>query len=188
VGAGHVSGIRDLLESGDFSDAIVREEIINLESVPETKAGFMQYVKYAFPLTVIGLVMLGFFMSPRDPNFLMDSALKWIITTGLLAALGVVFALGHPLSIITAFLVAPITTLHPFLAAGWFAGWVEAKVRKPLVKDFEDLLKINSIRDLWKNRVTRVLLVMGFANAGASLGAGIGLASFILNLLHIIGL
>ncbi len=182
VGAGHVSGIKDILEANKFSEDTVRSELANLESVPEAKARF-KYVKYAFPLTVIGLVVAGFFWGPKDPNFLMDSALKWILTTGLLAALGVVFALGHPLSIITAFLVAPITTLHPFLAAGWFAGWVEAKVRKPLVKDFEDLMKINSITDLWKNRVTRVLLVMGFANIGASLGAGIGLASFILNLL-----
>ena len=185
VGAGHVAGIKAILESKTPGKDIGKE-IAELEVVPEKKSRFKKYVNYAMPAAIIGVVLLGFFMGPRDPKFLMDSAVKWIFLTGLLSAAGAALAMAHPLSIITAFFVAPITTLHPFLAAGWFSGWVEAKVRKPLVKDFEDLMRINSIRDLWRNRVTRILLVIGFTNIGASSGAIIGLASFILNLLSTI--
>ncbi|MCK4491162.1 MAG: hypothetical protein KAU03_00960, partial [Candidatus Altiarchaeales archaeon] len=64
----------------------------------------------------------------------------------------------------------PITSLNPLLAAGWFAGAVEAKIRKPTVKDFEGLLSLNSLRDYFGNGVTRILLVIAFANIGSSLG------------------
>ncbi len=181
VGAGHVSGIKDILESKDFSTDSVKEELAELESVPEKKSRFKKYANYALPAAIIGVVLLGFFMAPNDPKFLTDSAIQFILLTGLLSALGAAFALAHPLSIITAFLVAPITTLHPFLAAGWFAGWVEAKVRKPKVKDFEDLMNINSVLDLWRNKVTKILLVMSFSNLGASLGLVIALFSLIIN-------
>ena len=44
---------------------------------------------------------------------------------------GAALALAHPLTIISAFLAAPITTLHPLLAAGWIAGLVQAFIKKP---------------------------------------------------------
>ena len=79
------------------------------------------------------------------------------------------------LSILTAFIAAPITSLNPLLAAGWFAGLVEASVRKPKVKDFENLTEdVNSVKGMWKNRVTRILLVVILANVFSSLGTFIG--------------
>ena len=65
--------------------------------------------------------------------------------------------------------------LNPLLAAGWFAGLVEASVRKPKVKDFENLTEdVNSVKGMWKNRVTRILLVVILANVFSSLGTFIG--------------
>ncbi|MFQ8583723.1 MAG: hypothetical protein ACLSA6_14965 [Holdemania massiliensis] len=79
------------------------------------------------------------------------------------------------LSILTAFIAAPITSLNPLLAAGWFAGLVEASVCKPKVKDFEKLTEdVNSVKGMWKNRVTRILLVVILANVFSSLGTFIG--------------
>ena len=79
------------------------------------------------------------------------------------------------LSILTAFIAAPITSLNPLLAAGWFAGLVEASVRKPKVRDFEKLTEdVNSVKGMWKNRVTRILLVVILANVFSSLGTFIG--------------
>jgi pheromone shutdown-related protein TraB len=175
VGAGHVAGIKDILES-KVSGKDIEKEIAELEVVPEKKS-VMKYVNYAMPVALFLVIVLGFFM--QGGGFLWSSAIKWVFTTSILAALGAALALGHPYSIITALLVAPITTIHPLLAAGWFSGWVEAKVRKPQVKDFEGLLRINSIADLWKNGVTRILLVIAFTNVGASAGAIIaGLSIF----------
>jgi len=175
VGAGHVSGIKEILEF-KVTGKDIGKEIAELETVPEKKS-VMKYVNYALPVSLLLVIALGFFM--QGGSFLWSSAIKWIFTTSILAALGAALALGHPYSIITAFLVAPITTIHPLLAAGWFSGWVEAKVRKPQVKDFDGLMHINSITDLWKNGVTRILLVIAFTNVGASAGAIIaGLSIF----------
>ena len=89
--------------------------------------------------------------------------------------MGVVIALGHPFSVLTAFAAAPITSLNPALAAGWFAGLTEAKMRMPKVKDFEDLSKLNRLRDYWKNNITRILLVVAFANVGSVIGTFVAL-------------
>ena len=100
---------------------------------------------------------------------------KWFIIHGVLSAIGTALAFGHPLSILAAFFASPFTALHPAIAAGWVAGAVEAKVRQPRVGDFKGLFKLNSVRDYWKNRVTRILLVIVFANIGSSLGTFIAL-------------
>ena len=78
---------------------------------------------------------------------------------------------GHPLTILSAAAAAPFTTLHPLIAAGWVSGLVEAAIAKPKVKDFESLLDdITSIKGFWRNKITRILLVVVFTNLGASLG------------------
>jgi pheromone shutdown protein TraB len=57
------------------------------------------------------------------------------------------------------------------IAAGWVAGLVEAFIKKPKVKDFETLSEdISSVKGFWKNRITRILLVVVFTNIGSSLG------------------
>jgi pheromone shutdown protein TraB len=93
-----------------------------------------------------------------------------VLVTGTTAAIGATLAFAHPVSILVAFLVAPITALHPALASGWFAGLAELKYRKPTMKDFENLNNIESIRDLWRNRVTRIILVVAFTNTLGSIG------------------
>jgi len=166
VGAGHVEGIRNLLKSGRYK----RADIKKLEHIPE-KRNLWRFVGYVVPALIVLVVAAGFLL--KGEAFVMESVWKWILINGGLSALGVILALGHPLSVITAFVAAPLTSLNPMLAAGWFAGLTEAKMRKPKVKDFEGLLRLNSIRDYWRNRVTRILLVVAFANIGSALGTWI---------------
>ncbi|MCK4491305.1 MAG: TraB/GumN family protein, partial [Candidatus Altiarchaeales archaeon] len=153
VGAGHMEGIRGLLESSDFSEKKVKKELRELEEIPEGRSK-LKYVGYLIPLLIIAIVFFGFTL--KGDAFLWESIVKWVLINGSLAALGTAIALGHPFSIITAFIAAPITSLNPLLAAGWFAGAVEAKIRKPTVKDFEGLLSLNSLRDYFGNGVTRI--------------------------------
>ena len=48
-------------------------------------------------------------------------------------------------------------------------------IRKPKVSDFENLSKdLSSMKGLWKNRVTKVLLVVTFANLGSTIGTFVG--------------
>ena len=97
--------------------------------------------------------------------------LWWILAHGLLAGLGAVIALAHPLTVLSAVVAAPITALNPMIAAGWVAGLVEALSRKPKVRDLENLPEdILSFKGFWKNKVTRILLVVVFANIGSSIG------------------
>ena len=66
----------------------------------------------------------------------MDALSIWVLVTGIGAALGSVAALGHPLTVLSSFLAAPITTLHPLIAAGWVAGLVQAWVKKPTASEW----------------------------------------------------
>jgi hypothetical protein len=90
---------------------------------------------------------------------------------GALAGLGAALALAHPATVLSSAIVAPFTTLHPMIAAGWISGMVEAFSRKPKVKDLERLPEdILSFKGFWRNKVTRILLVVAFTNLGASVG------------------
>jgi pheromone shutdown protein TraB len=95
----------------------------------------------------------------------------WLLANGVLAGLGALAALAHPLTVLSSIVAAPLTSLNPMVAAGWVSGLVEAFSRKPRVIDFENLQEdIHSLRGFWKNKVTRVLLVVVFTNLGSSIG------------------
>ena len=67
------------------------------------------------------------------------------------------------------------TSLNPAIAAGWVAGLVEAYLRKPQVRDFENLGDdISHLKGFWRNNITRVLLVVIFANLGSAIGTFVG--------------
>ncbi len=84
---------------------------------------------------------------------------------------GGAIAFGHPLTILSAFVGAPITSLNPMIAAGWVAGLVQAWIKKPTVHDLEDLPNaISSVKGFWLNPVSRILLVVVLANLGSTLG------------------
>jgi pheromone shutdown protein TraB len=86
----------------------------------------------------------------------------------------VILARGHPLSVLTAFGIAWMTTLNPFMAAGWFAGMVEAWRIKPTVSDLKELPQAESYRQMMNNRLFKVLLVASLSDLGAMAGACIG--------------
>ena len=159
IGAAHAPGIERHLD-----DEI---DIKELETV-DKKKGIGSYFKYLIPASIILLIAYTIFTN-RDVA--MSQIRSWILWNGGLSALGVMLALGHPLSVLTALIMSPITSLNPLLAAGWFAGLVEATIRKPKVKDFEDISEdTSSFKGFWKNRVTRTLMVVIFANLFSSIG------------------
>jgi pheromone shutdown protein TraB len=92
--------------------------------------------------------------------------------------------MGHPLTILSSVLAAPLTSLNPMLAAGWVSGLVEALTRKPKVRDLENLQEdILSLRGFRHNGVTRVLLVVVLTNLGSSLGTMVAIP-LMLKVLH----
>ena len=126
-------------------------------------------LKWGIPGSIVALFAAGFFYGGREAG--QDMILLWSLCTGVLAGLGAALAFAHPATIISSALVAPFTTLHPLIAAGWISGLVEASSRKPKVRDLESLPDdILSVRGFWRNNVTRILLVVAFVNLGASIG------------------
>jgi pheromone shutdown protein TraB len=96
---------------------------------------------------------------------------RWVLWNGSLAALGTLFALGHPLSILVSFIGAPIATANPFVGVGLFSGLAELTVRKPRVEDAESINNdISSLKGIYRNRITRALLVFLLSSIGGVVG------------------
>ena len=89
----------------------------------------------------------------------------------------------HLLSVLVGAMASPITSLNPFLAAGWFAGYTQLKVTPPTGGDAQEFLDLNDLSLFWKNRVGKVLMVTAMGNLGSVAGtwiAAAGIASMLL--------
>lgn len=160
VGAGHVPGIKRYWNSE-----------INLETLEQIppKGRTFSILKWIIPAAILTLFVLGFYSGGTNAGT--DMITWWVMANGILAGLGALIAMAHPLTILSSVLAAPMTSLNPMIAAGWVSGLVETFSRKPKVKDFENLSEdITSIKGFWRNKITRILLVVVFTNLGSSLG------------------
>ncbi len=158
-------------------------DIAQYDVVPEKKKS-SKIVGWIIPVIIVSLILTSFKL---DTSIGFQQLKSWILINGSLSALGVLICRGNILSMITAFLAAPITSLNPLLAAGWFAGLVEAKILKPTVADFDNLSNdLNTFKGFVTNKVTRILLVVVFANLGSTIGtfvSGLNIVKAIFNLI-----
>lgn len=168
LGAAHVPGIKEEIKK--------EQDLKKLNAIPP-KSKWPKIIGWALPIMIVALILVTFI---ANPNAGLDQSISWILWTGSLSALGTAIAMGHPLTILTAFVAAPFTALHPLLAAGWFAGLAQAYIRRPSVKDFETLSEdVFSVKGFWRNKVSRILLIVVLSNIGASFGTFIGGADVI---------
>ncbi len=93
----------------------------------------------------------------------------WVMVVGGMSALGSALVKGHPISVLISFILAPwmSLTLH---GPGWVAGYVEARVRKPKIRDIHDLTSVKSINEFLSNNLVRPVMVGVFANIFTWLG------------------
>lgn len=160
VGAGHVPGLQREMER--------EQELAPLEQVPAASP-VGKILKWGIPAAVIALFVYGFLSGGAEESI--DSVYIWFFVNGTLSALGAAVALGHPLTVLSAFLAAPLTSLNPMIAAGWVSGLVQAFVKKPQVQDLEDLPEaITTVKGFWMNPVSRILLVVVLSNLGSVVG------------------
>ncbi len=169
VGAGHKEGILKHLAHPEDIPALE-----GLNEKPAKKVTFAKVFGIGVSLLILATIGLVIIKAQSSQNILLAFGI-WFIVTGGLSALGVVLARGHPLSALTALMVAWMTTLNPFVAAGWFAGMVEAWKLKPTVSDLKKLAQANSFDEMMKNRLFKVILVASLANLGAMAGTFIGI-------------
>ena len=162
VGAGHVPG---MLKA--FGTEI---DITALEEIPPPSLT-TKLISWGFPGIILAMFAYGFVVSGTGGSMFST----WFLVTGIFSALGALAALAHPLTIISAFLAGPFTTLNPTIAVGWVCGLVEAFLRKPRVKDFHTIADdLSTFKGLFANRLSRTLLVVGFANIGGTIGTFVG--------------
>jgi pheromone shutdown-related protein TraB len=166
VGAGHLQGIKTQLEkiaAGEYA-----AEVADLEEIPR-KSFLSKSAGWLIPLILVALIAAGFFHSGGDISRAM--LLRWVLLNGSLAALGTIIALGHPLSALVSFVGAPIATINPFIGVGFFSGIVEAALRKPRVEDAQNITAdISSLKGLYRNRISRALLVFFLSSLGGMIG------------------
>ncbi len=167
VGAGHLRGIKKyLLESSNKQNR--PEQVIDeLEVVPVSR-GWLKIV----PWVIVGLVLLGFTLGFSHSSDLGWSLVAgWVLINGGLSALGAAIAAAHPLTIVGAFIAAPLTSLNPMVGAGMVTATIEIYLRKPKVADFNHLKHDTThLRGWWKNRVTRILLIFILSTLGSAIG------------------
>jgi pheromone shutdown-related protein TraB len=160
VGAGHIPGIQRYWRD--------RVDIDLLNQTPP-RGKVVRFLKWGVPSLAVALIITGFFIAGGSGATLMIK--WWVLANALLAGLGAALALGHPLTVLSAIVASPLTSLNPMIAAGWVSGLTEILVGRPKVRDFENLSKdLASLRGFWKNKITRVLLVVVFTNIGSALG------------------
>ena len=170
IGAGHVAGIMQYL---NHPESLPTKEV--LCSLPRKRFGLSLKHLFAVGIGVaFVLILLALLFTDLSFDVLLRAFLWWFIINGVLSAAGVVLARGHPFSALTAFAVAWLTSLNPFLAAGWFAGLTEAQVRKPSLDDAKTMLYVESLGELLSNRLFKVILVAALANLGSIAGTFIG--------------
>jgi pheromone shutdown-related protein TraB len=164
IGAGHKPGVINYLKNPKTIPPLN-----SLMEIPKKRFGIGKVIAFAFVALIAGFFLL-LFLSGVPLKLLLIAFGWWFLITGTLSAIGTLLAGGHPYSVLTAFSVAWLTTLHPLIAAGWFAGLVEAKQRNPTTADIKALAGIETFRELFKNKFMRVLLVASFANIGSATG------------------
>lgn len=171
VGAGHVPGIIGWLERLANDGAEIDKKA--LEVIPPP-GPIKKAIPYVVPLVVAGLITWGFFRGGVEGG--LQSLYRWIIVNGTLSGLGAIIALAHPITIIASIAAAPITSMNPTIGVGFVSGLLEAFLRKPRVRDFENLnTDITSVRGFYRNRLTRILLVFFFSTIGSAIGTFIAL-------------
>jgi pheromone shutdown-related protein TraB len=166
VGAGHVAGIVER-----FGETVDRA---TLERIPPPSLA-ARALNWVIPVLILGLFYLGW-REHRGEN-LANMLTAWAVPTALGAGIATLVARGKLLSVASAMVAAPITSLIPVITAGMVSGLVEAWLRKPTVEDCERLGKdVTTLRGIYNNAFSRVLLVAVASSIGAGLGAYVGAA------------
>jgi len=168
VGAGHLKGIQE-----HINHSPVKADLKDLEYVPKKRISILKTIGYIIPVIFAVLMIYIYLLGGWDKT--LYALGWWFLINGSLSALGTIIARAHPLTWLTAFVAAPVTSLNPAIAAGWVAGYVEAKLRTPMVKDFKQLSKLDSFKEFWNNRVIRLLMVVALANVGSMIGTVVAL-------------
>lgn len=161
VGAGHQPGINKFLDNPETIPPL--EELNKVED----KNG-IPWAKIILALIPILFVVI-FFLAYFNGINITWNIYEFVAISMIMGFLGSILSGSKIQSAIVGGLVAPLTIIHPLLAAGWFSGLTEAKYRKVRQRDIKNLAHIESFKDLWNNNIFRILLVVIGTNLAVSI-------------------
>jgi pheromone shutdown-related protein TraB len=166
VGAGHLEGIQKALTEHQSVD------LDTINTIPPASS-FLKWLGWAVPIAIIGAV--GYIGWSKGPEAAGDNALFWILANGIPCAIGAILALAHPLTVVAAFVAAPITSLTPVIGAAYVTAFVQAWLRPPVVKEFQTVGEdVGTLRKWWQNKLLRVFLAFLLPGLGSMLGSVVG--------------
>lgn len=166
VGAGHRAGIERVIKENHAA------EMDAISLVPPV-APWVKLLGWLIPVVIIlSLVLIGLRQGMGE---LSANALYWILANGIPAAFGGILALGHPVTIVTAFAAAPFTSLTPLIGVGYVCAFVQIMLCPPLVREFENVSKdIGTFKGWWNNKLLRIFLVFLLTSFGSAAGTFLG--------------
>ena len=161
VGAGHKPGIEKYLDNPE-----TLPNIMDLQVIDDKKG--IPWAKIILALIPILFVVI-FFLAYFSGINITGNIYEFIVISMIMGFIGSILSGSKIQSALVGGVVAPLTIIHPLLAAGWFSGLTEAKYRKVRQSDIKNLTNIESFRDLWNNNIFRILLVVVGTNLGVSI-------------------
>jgi pheromone shutdown protein TraB len=177
VGAGHLPGIENILTN--HLPTPPQEELSRIPPTPLV----WKLVGWGIPLAIVAsIIYIGV---THGSGVGLDMAFDWVLLTGLPAAFGTLCALAHPLVVVSAFFLAPLTTLHPLLGVGMFTALFQCYLMPPRVFEMESVSEDLWKPSLWwKNRFTRVLLAFLLPGLPTTVGSLFGITKIAKTLLE----
>lgn len=166
AGAAHVPGICKALQEEPPTS------LEALNTIPPTSP-LWQWLRWGLP----ALLLVAFFLLAwqKGATVAGDNLRYWILANGIPSALGAACALAHPLTILSAFIAAPITSLTPVIGAGYVTAFIQTYFQPPRVREFQSVADdIYSPRQWWRNRLLRIFLAFLLPGLGSLIGTWIG--------------
>jgi pheromone shutdown protein TraB len=173
VGAGHLKGLAAALSTSNDDPA--RTTRLLDQVPPGSKVPWFTLI---FATSLLAIFGWGFWHGGFDLGAKL--VLDWTLITAAGGALGCLAAGGHPLSILAAAGVSPVTPRIPALSSGMVSAFIEAWLRKPTYQDMLDLRHdTGTLRGWWHNRFARVIVNFVLTNSGTALAVYIAGAKLV---------
>lgn len=174
VGAGHVQGIKAGIKEDRSS------QMAEINTIPPVSPVW-KIMGWSIPIIIIGSI--GYIGMNKGLLAAGENITYWILANGIPSAIGALIAFAHPITIITAFVAAPVTSLTPVIGAGYVCAFVQAMMQPPIVREFETAMTdMSSMAGWWKNRLLKVFLAFILPGIGSMIGTWIGGYEIIKNL------
>jgi len=166
LGAGHIPGIKKrILEDHSL-------ELPGLSEIPPVGLSG-KLLGWSIPFCIV--VAIGALAYFKGFDVATDNIVYWVLANGIFCSLGALLAFAHPLTILAAFIAAPITSLTPLIGAGYVTAFVQVLVKPPMVHELKNLgTEMGHLKNWWTNRFLRVLLCFILPGFGSMIGTGVG--------------